>query len=114
MYYLLVKELGGPAVNALCAITKVKQRSQRSSDDQKFIISSTILATFAIVTTHHPAIGSRDGYGPFLCVIHKEGLCPSSGNINKLMMMMMMMIYWALMFNTCDNQLELTRCRHKA
>jgi hypothetical protein len=29
-------------------------------------------------------------YGPFsLCVIHKEGLCPSSGDINRLMMMMM-------------------------
>jgi hypothetical protein len=28
------------------------------------------------------------GYGPFsLCVIHKEGLCPSSGDINGLMMM---------------------------
>jgi hypothetical protein len=27
------------------------------------------------------------GYGPFsLCVIHKEGLCPSSGDINRLMM----------------------------
>jgi hypothetical protein len=30
------------------------------------------------------------GYGPFsLYVIHKEGLCPSSGGINRLMMMMM-------------------------
>jgi hypothetical protein len=29
------------------------------------------------------------GYGP-LWVIHKEGLCPSSGGINRLMMMMMM------------------------
>jgi hypothetical protein len=29
------------------------------------------------------------GYGPFfLCLIHKEGLCPSSGDINRLMMMM--------------------------
>jgi exo-beta-1,3-glucanase (GH17 family) len=29
------------------------------------------------------------GYSPFsLCVIHNEGLCPSSGDINKLMMMM--------------------------
>jgi hypothetical protein len=29
------------------------------------------------------------GYGPFsLCAIHKEGLCPSSGGINRLMMMM--------------------------
>jgi hypothetical protein len=27
------------------------------------------------------------GYGPFsLCVIHKEGLCLSSGDINRLMM----------------------------
>jgi hypothetical protein len=27
------------------------------------------------------------GDGPFsLCVIHKEGLCPSSGGINRLMM----------------------------
>jgi hypothetical protein len=30
------------------------------------------------------------GYGPFsLCVIYKEGLCPSSGVINRLMMIMM-------------------------
>jgi hypothetical protein len=29
------------------------------------------------------------GYGPLsLWVIHKEGLCPSSGDINRLMMMM--------------------------
>jgi hypothetical protein len=28
------------------------------------------------------------GYGPYsLCVIHKEGLCPSSRDINRLMMM---------------------------
>jgi hypothetical protein len=27
------------------------------------------------------------GYSPFsLCLIHKEGLCPSSGDINRLMM----------------------------
>jgi hypothetical protein len=35
------------------------------------------------------------GYYTFsLCVIHKEGLCPSSGDINRLMMM-----YWVL--NVC-------------
>jgi hypothetical protein len=29
------------------------------------------------------------GYGPFsLWLIHKEGLCPSSGDINRLMMML--------------------------
>jgi hypothetical protein len=34
---------------------------------------------------------SRWWFSPFsLCIIHKEGLCPSSGGINRLMMMMMM------------------------
>jgi hypothetical protein len=29
------------------------------------------------------------GYGPFSSwLIHKEGLCPSSGDVNRLMMMM--------------------------
>jgi hypothetical protein len=29
-------------------------------------------------------------YGPFsLCLTYKEGLCPSSGDINRLMLMMM-------------------------
>jgi hypothetical protein len=36
--------------------------------------------------THWARVG---GYGLFsLCVIHKEDLCPSSGDINRLMMMM--------------------------
>jgi hypothetical protein len=30
------------------------------------------------------------GYGQFfLCVIYEEGLCPSNGDINRLMMMIM-------------------------
>jgi hypothetical protein len=34
------------------------------------------------------------GYGPFsLCVIHKEGLFPSSEDINRLMMMMIFLIH---------------------
>jgi hypothetical protein len=38
------------------------------------------------------------GYGPFsLWVIHKEGLCPSSGDINRLMMILL------------DRRLRLTR-----
>jgi hypothetical protein len=33
------------------------------------------------------------GYGPFaLWIIHKEGLCPSSGDIKRLMIMMMKMM----------------------
>jgi hypothetical protein len=41
---------------------------------------------FTVVSPHQSALDPR-GYGPFsLCVIHKEGLCPCSGDINKLMM----------------------------
>jgi hypothetical protein len=39
------------------------------------------------LTTTNPYWARVEGYGPFaLCVIHKEGLCPSSGDINRLMM----------------------------
>jgi hypothetical protein len=42
---------------------------------------------FAVVSTHQPALGLGVGYSPFsLCVIHKEGQCPGSGEINRLMM----------------------------
>jgi hypothetical protein len=37
------------------------------------------------------------GYGPFsLCVIHKEGLCPSCGDIKRLMVVVVYLlpIYW--------------------
>jgi hypothetical protein len=52
---------------------------------EKFIITSTCfgrhvkpLAPAAFVVSHQPPVG----YGPFsLCVIHKEGLCPSSGGM---------------------------------
>jgi hypothetical protein len=38
---------------------------------------------FAIASTHQPALGRVVDYSPFsLCVIFKEGLCPSSGDIN--------------------------------
>jgi hypothetical protein len=44
-------------------------------------------AVFAVVSTHHPALRVV-GYGPSsLWVIHKESLCLSSGDINRLMMM---------------------------
>jgi hypothetical protein len=40
----------------------------------------------AVASTHQPLLGTRGGYGPFsLCVIHKEGLCPCSGDSNKLL-----------------------------
>jgi hypothetical protein len=50
-----------------------------------------IPAAFAVVSTN-PHWACVVGYNPFsLCVIHKEGLCHNSGDINGLMMMMMMM-----------------------
>jgi hypothetical protein len=52
-----------------------------------------VLAAFAVVNTTNPHWARVVGYGPFsLWVIHKEGLCPSSGDINRLMVMMMMMM----------------------
>jgi hypothetical protein len=52
-------------------------------------LSHWVPAAFAVVSTHQPALGPR-GCGPFfLCVIHKEGLCLGSGDINRLMMVMM-------------------------
>jgi hypothetical protein len=50
------------------------------------------------LTPTNPHWASVVGYGPFcLRVIHKEGLCPSSGDINRLMMMMMMMMMMLMM-----------------
>jgi hypothetical protein len=47
-------------------------------------VKPLVPAAFAVVSTHQPALGPR-GYGPFsLCVIHKEGLCPSIGDIIRL------------------------------
>jgi hypothetical protein len=58
--------------------------------DQKFIVSSSVLWK------------ARSAVGPscicvgydlfFLCLTHEEGLCPSSSNINKLMMMISRLI----------------------
>jgi hypothetical protein len=47
-----------------------------------------VSAAFAVVSTN-PHWDRVVGYGPFyLCIIHNKGLCPSSGDINRLMMMM--------------------------
>jgi hypothetical protein len=90
--------LDGPAVIALWrAIAEVKQCWSVMRWVTKNLLSRAppcfgrhvkplILAAFAIANTHQSALGPR-GYGPFfLCVIHKEGLCLCSGDINRLMM----------------------------
>jgi hypothetical protein len=38
------------------------------------------------------------GFGPVsLCVMYNEGMCPSSGDINRMMMMMIMLMMLMLM-----------------
>jgi hypothetical protein len=54
-------------------------------------VKPLVPATFAGVSTHQPVLGPLGGLWPFsLFVIHRKGLYPSSGGINRLMMMMMM------------------------
>jgi hypothetical protein len=92
------EELDGPAVSALWrAIAEVKQRWTVMVWVNKNLlfqappcfgsnVKPLVPAAFAVVCTHQPALGPRGGLWPaFLCVIHKEGLCPSSGDINRLM-----------------------------
>jgi hypothetical protein len=51
-------------------------------------VKRLVLAVFAVVSTHQSALGSRGGLWPFLLmyILHKKGFCPSSGEINKLIM----------------------------
>jgi hypothetical protein len=84
-----MEKLDGPAVNALRrAIAKVKQHSSVIGWVTKNLHGEPLLpAAFAVVCTHRPAQSWRGCVLLFfLCVIHKEDLCPSSGDINRLMM----------------------------
>jgi hypothetical protein len=87
-------ELDGPAVSALGrAIVEVKQRRSVIGWMTKNLLSRVpcfglVPAAFAVVSTHQSALGLR-GRLCSLCIIHKKGLCPSSGDINGLMMMML-------------------------
>jgi hypothetical protein len=99
------EELDGPAVSALRRkIAEVKQRLQLVGhwmSGQNLLpgippcfrrhVRPLILAVFAVVNTHHCT--RVMGYGPFsLCEIHKEGLCHSSGDINRLVMMILLTV----------------------
>jgi hypothetical protein len=54
---------------------------------------------FTMTSPTNPNWARVVGYGPFsLWVIHKEGLCPSSGDINRLMMMMTLTVLLAAEF----------------
>jgi hypothetical protein len=54
----------------------------------------------------NPVQGNILTISPFsLCVIHKEGLCPSSGDIDRLIMMMIMNINNSI---TCQEAIGLS------
>jgi hypothetical protein len=72
------------------AFVEVKQRTQMLVFQFLHASYGTLLvaAAFAVVIIHQSALRLRGGHGPFSsCVIHKEDLCPSSGDINRLMIM---------------------------
>jgi hypothetical protein len=94
-----LEELDGPAVSVLRrAIAEVKQRWSVIGRVTKNVLSRAPpcfgrtlnrwprlnLQSLALINPHWARIVC---YGPFsLCVIHKEGLCPSSWLINRLTM----------------------------
>jgi hypothetical protein len=106
------EELDGPVISALRrAIAEVKQLWSVIGRVTKNLllralpcfgrhVNPLVLGAFAVVSTHSHLARVVD-YGPFsLCVIHKEA-CPSSGDINRLMMMMtreevVLLFYWIL------------------
>jgi hypothetical protein len=52
------------------------------------LVKPLVPAVFAAVSTHQSALGQRGGLWPVLLIlIHKEGLYPSSGDINMMMML---------------------------
>jgi hypothetical protein len=93
----VIEELDGSAVSALRhAIAEVKQRWSVIGWVTKSLLSRAppcfgrhvkpvVPTAFAVAGTHQSALGPLGGFA--LCAIHKEGLCTSNGEINRLMMM---------------------------
>jgi hypothetical protein len=83
-----IKDLDDRAVSALRRmIEEVKQRWSVIGCFGRYV-KPLVPAAFAVVSTHQSALDPHRGYGSFsFCVIRKEGLYLSSGDINRLMMM---------------------------
>jgi hypothetical protein len=82
----MIEELDGPAVSGLRrAISEVKQQVGHWMGDKNLLfrdppcfgrhVKPLVLAASAAFSAHQSALGPRG----VLCVMHKEGLCPSSG-----------------------------------
>jgi hypothetical protein len=87
--YKTFEELDGPAVSALRFIYYLEHL--RASEVTLSRWSRLYLQSLAPTKMNWARVV---GYSPFsLCVIRKVGLCPSSGDINRLMMMIKLFIY---------------------
>jgi hypothetical protein len=93
------EELDGPAISALDVRSRKLSNIGRSSDGWPKIYDLELLRTsegtfgrwyrlyLQPLAPTNPHWARVVGYGPFpMWVIHKEGLGPSSGDINRLMM----------------------------
>jgi hypothetical protein len=66
-------------------------------------VKPLVSAAFAVVTPTNSHWARVVGYSPFsLCVIHKEGLYPSSGDINRLMMIALITNCKCILWRTVD------------
>jgi hypothetical protein len=109
MYTFLHEELDSPAVSALgVRLRKLSNAHNGQSWDgwpkpyhlELFRASEGTLSRWSrlhlqALATTNPHWARLVGYGPFsLWVIHKEGLCPSNGDINRLMMKLNIILFF--------------------
>jgi hypothetical protein len=82
MCYLIVLPICGGASALRHAIAEVKQRWSKIYYLELLCASEGTLSHWSLINRHWARVVV---YGPFsLCVLHKEGLCPSSGDINRV------------------------------
>jgi hypothetical protein len=93
-----MEELDGPAVSALRRVIAEVKSISHWMGDQKIHYLQLLRASEGTLSRwsrlHLQSLAPTNphwarvvGYGPFsLCINHNEGICPSSGDFNRLMM----------------------------
>jgi hypothetical protein len=98
MYVCKQEELDGQVAKQRWSVMGDQKLIISSSDASEGPLSHWSRLHLQSVAPTNPHWARVVGYGPCsLCVIHKEGLCPSSRDINRLMMMMTMTIMMMMM-----------------
>jgi hypothetical protein len=124
-HHSFIEELDGPVVSALRrAIAELEQHWSVNGWATKNLLSRAppcfgryvkplVSVAFAVVSTHQPAMGPRGGLRPVLLMCyHTEGLCPSSGDINRLMMIMIIFSLVISMFTPYIHMSSFTQSIH--